>query len=68
MTRSEIFKLAHSEAKRIMALKRLCFERTYAEAFAIGLRRAHNENISKRNITAILSEPKMPKFMWLTGF
>lgn len=64
MTRSKIFKLAHSEAKALVIKKRI----SYAEAFAIGLRRAHNENISKRNIAAILSEPKMPKFMWLTGF
>ena len=61
MTKSEIFKLAHSEARKLVAKGY-----SYAEAFKIGLRRAHNENMHKSMIAARVGEIK-PKFMFLRG-
>lgn len=60
MTKAEIFKLAHKEAKVLVAKKRI----SYAEAFSIGLRRAHNENMHGRMVLAVVATPK---FMFLTG-
>ncbi len=61
MTKSEIFKLAHSEARNLVARKGY----SYAEAFKIGLRHAHNENMHK-NMMAVHQMDK-PKFMFLRG-
>ena len=61
MTKSEIFKLAHTEAKALVAKKGY----SYAEDFKIGLRRAHNENMHKNLMMAHVMDK--PKFMWLRG-
>ena len=61
MTKSEMFKAAHTEAKLIVAAKRC----SYAEAFMYGLRRVYNK-IEKDNWIA-RPRVEQPKFMWLRG-
>lgn len=58
MTKSEIFKAAHTEARKIKAA-------SYSRAFSIGLRRIYNQ-IEK---DAWMAKPvvKTPKFLWLRG-
>lgn len=64
MTKSEIMKLAHAEARKFQSRQRC----SYAEALSVGLRRAHNTAMHARMQAAILAEPKAPQFMWLRGF
>ncbi len=58
MTKSEIFKAAHAEARKIKAS-------SYREAFMYGLRRVYNK-LEKDTWMARPVVPT-PKFMWLRG-
>lgn len=57
MTKSEIMKFAHAEAKSM--------KMPYREAMAIGLRRAHNKAMH----LGMMAMPRAEevKFMWLRG-
>lgn len=61
MTKSEIFKSAHEQARSIKAV-------SYAEAFKYGLRRVYNQIQTDAFIKAELAKPATPKFMWLRGW
>jgi hypothetical protein len=63
MTKSQIFKAAHAEARAMVAAKRI----SYAEAFKFGLRRVYNKIETDRFVACQLAQPEMPKFMWLRG-
>lgn len=60
MTKSQIFKAAHAEAKTMRGI-------SYAEAFKFGLRRIYNKINSEAWHVQIMAEPEKPKFMWLRG-
>lgn len=60
MTKSQIFKAAHAEARTMRGI-------SYAEAFKYGLRRVYNKIDKDRFVASVLAEPKQPKFMWLRG-
>lgn len=60
MTKSQIFKAAHAEARKMRGL-------SYAEAFKFGLRRIYNKIETDRFVAWKQSQPETPKFMWLRG-
>lgn len=60
MTKSQIFKAAHTEARTMRGI-------SYAEAFKFGLRRVYNKIEKNRFVAMVLAEPEKPKFMWLRG-
>jgi hypothetical protein len=64
MTKSEIMKAAHAEAREIVASKRI----SYAEALKFGLRRVYNDLLTARNVAIIAAQAETPKFMWLRGW
>lgn len=63
MSKSEMFKSAHAQARAIVAAKGI----SYDEAFKYGLRRVYNQIEKDRFVQAVLNEPAKPKFMWLRG-
>ncbi len=64
MTKSEIMKAAHSEARGIVSSQRI----SYREAMKFGLRRVHNKLLTNRNMAIIAAQAETPKFMWLRGW
>lgn len=68
MTKSEIMKKAHKEARNFIAGRALCWGKTtYAEALSVGLRRAHNDAMHAAYVAARIGQPATPKFMFLRG-
>lgn len=61
MTKSEIFHLAHIEARAIVLAKRY----SYAEAFKYGLRRVYNQ--IQKDVWMAQPKQEVVKFMWLRG-
>ena len=66
MTKSEIMKMAHVEARKFRIGRTRAWQPvSYAYALSVGLRRAHNA-AQKAAYLAIPREPT-PKFMFLRG-
>ena len=63
MTKSQIFKAAHAEAKLIVLQKGI----SYAEAFKYSLRRVYTKIEQIKFVQSVLAQPKTPQFMWLRG-
>lgn len=61
MTKSQIFKAAHAEARLILLNRSY----GYAEAFKYGLRRVYNK--IQKDAWMALPRQEQPKFMWLRG-
>lgn len=72
MTKSEIMKAVHAEARKIFADQRWSASQfrtkiTYRKALACGLKRAYNANQHQQWMAYAATQPKTPKFMWLRG-
>lgn len=63
MTKPEILKAAHAEARAIVIAKHI----SYAEAFIYGQRRVYNKLYNEKWMAYAMAKPKTPKFMWLRG-
>jgi hypothetical protein len=63
MTKSEIMKAAHIEARQMVLEKRI----SYREAMMFGLRRVYNKLEREVFVAAHLAQPEAPKFIWLRG-
>ncbi len=61
MSKSEIFKAAHAEARTMRNVS------SYAEAFKYGLRRVYNKIEKDAWMVYAIAKPEKPKFMWLRG-
>jgi len=64
MTKSEIMKAAHAEARKFRVGKAI----SYAQAISVGLRRAHNDAQRAAFVAAAVLQPATPKYMWLRGW
>lgn len=63
MTKAEIMRAAHAEARKMVVSK--CI--SYREAMKFGLRRVYNKIQSDVFVACILAQSKTPKFMFLRG-
>lgn len=63
MTKSEIMRAAHVEARKMVVANRI----SYREAMMFGLRRVYNKIEQDVFVAAYLAQPKTPKFMFLRG-
>lgn len=57
MTKSEIMKYAHAEARKMKNI-------SYRQAMVFGLRRAYNKQM---HLVMMAVHEDQPKFMWLRG-
>lgn len=70
MTKSEIMKAAHAEAKNMVEERRYSIRgpMAYSEALRYGLRRVYGKIEADRAVAIISARSPTPKFMWLRGW